>query len=158
MKVHINGGVIPGPLYLDASALAKAYIPEAASDLLNAFLSTRRDLVTSRLAITEVTSSLCRRRAERSADAEEVNGVYRRLRRHVEQGDLFQLADLTDEVHRQAEHELLASNQTPLRAGDALHLALAIATECRCMVTFDHRLAEASRRHGLAVFPEKHPE
>jgi predicted nucleic acid-binding protein len=41
-----------------------------------------------------------------------------------------------------------------LRAGDAIHLSLAIAARCRTMVTFDRRLAEASRRYGLAVYPE----
>jgi uncharacterized protein len=149
-----NSNAFPGPLYLDASALAKSYIPEAESELLGAFLSGRRDWITSQLAVTEVTSALCRRRREDLASAEEVSRVYSRLRHDIEESKLYSLADLTDDVHRQAESNLLATDVTPLRAGDALHLALAKASHCLCMVTFDRRLAEASRRHGLAVYPD----
>jgi hypothetical protein len=41
-----------------------------------------------------------------------------------------------------------------LRASDALHLAAALSSGCTTMITYDRRLADASRRHGLAVFPK----
>lgn len=53
-----------GPLYLDASALVKIYMPEPGSDELDAALQGRDDLVISDLAVTEVISALTRRRRE----------------------------------------------------------------------------------------------
>jgi predicted nucleic acid-binding protein len=41
-----------------------------------------------------------------------------------------------------------------LRAGDALHLELALASGCRTVVTFDRRLANAGKENGLFVFPD----
>jgi predicted nucleic acid-binding protein len=43
--------------------------------------------------------------------------------------------------------------QTPLRAADALHLALALSARAASMAVFDARLATAARAVGLAVYP-----
>ena len=52
-----------------------------------------------------------------------------------------------------AEHLLLTMQQTPLRAADALHLALAISARAASLASFDARLAAAGRAAGLAVYP-----
>lgn len=147
-----NGDGFPGPSYLDASAILKSYFPESDSDLLNAFLKGRRDLFTSDLAVTEVTSALCRRRREGKLDAERAGMAYREMLEHTEAG-VFRLVELTSETHRAAERRLLATDGIELRAGDAIHLSLAISVDCRTIVTFDHRRAAAGRRQGLAVYP-----
>jgi predicted nucleic acid-binding protein len=41
----------------------------------------------------------------------------------------------------------------PLRAADALHLALATEAEARAVVTFDQRLAAAALLAGMDVLP-----
>jgi predicted nucleic acid-binding protein len=61
--------------------------------------------------------------------------------------------ELTREVHRRAEHFLLTLTDAPLRAADALHLALALSARAASMASFDRRLAAAARAIGLAVYP-----
>jgi len=43
--------------------------------------------------------------------------------------------------------------KTPLRAADALHLALAFSARAPSMAAFDVRLAAAARAVGIAVYP-----
>ena len=66
-----------GPLYVDASALVKLYLPEPESDDLNRALSGRRDLVGSDMAVTEIVSSLARRRRKGEIDVAAVARLHR---------------------------------------------------------------------------------
>ena len=68
-------------------------------------------------------------------------GVYRRV-------------ELTRDVHRRAEHFLLTLVDTPLRATDALHLALSLSGRAASMASFDVRLLAAARAVGLSTYPE----
>jgi predicted nucleic acid-binding protein len=60
---------------------------------------------------------------------------------------------MTREVHRRAEQLLLNLVETPLRAADALHLALAISARAASVASFDARLGAAARAIGLATYP-----
>jgi predicted nucleic acid-binding protein len=53
-----------GPIYLDASALVKLFVPEPASDSLNQALLGAEDVIVSDLALTEMASALGRRMRE----------------------------------------------------------------------------------------------
>jgi predicted nucleic acid-binding protein len=53
------------------------------------------------------------------------------------------------------EHFLLTLTQAPLRAADALHLALATSARAVSMASFDVRLAAAARGVGLVVYPAR---
>lgn len=139
-------------MYLDASALAKLYLPEPMSDQVNQALAGRRDLLVSDLAVTEIASSLGRRAREGSVTRTVAMRVHRAVLHHLTTG-VFQRIDLLPATHRQAERLLLSLGETPLRAADALHLALALAGEAASLATFDQRLAEAGRAAGLQVFP-----
>jgi len=68
-------------------------------------------------------------------------------------GSPYQRVELTRELHRRAEHLLLTLTKTPLRAADALHLALAFSARAPSMAAFDVRLAAAARAVGIAVYP-----
>lgn len=70
---------LTGPLYLDASALVKLYLPESESDDLNRLLVGRHDVVVSDLAVTEIVSSLCQRRREGSLTTAVVSRLHRAL-------------------------------------------------------------------------------
>lgn len=142
---------LKGPLYIDASALVKAYLSEPESEAVNRILEGRQDLVVSDLAVTETASALARRRREGKLLDEAASRAYRLMREHQATG-VFRTADLTARVHREADRMLL-SLDIPLRAGDALHLALAKSEDAVTVVTFDGRLAVAARRIGLAVAP-----
>ena len=140
------------PLYLDASALIKLYIPEPESDRLNHALRGRTDLHVSDLAVTEIVSALARRRREGSLPAAVVPRLHGALLAHLESG-VFHRVELIAEVHREAERILLSLETVALRAADALHLALAVAAGARSIVTYDRRLAEAARRMGFESWP-----
>jgi predicted nucleic acid-binding protein len=104
------------------------------------------------LAVTEVVSALSRRLRQGAVTPEAARRVQRTIIESLD-GPPYQRIELTREVHRRAEQLLLTSTNTPLRAADALHLALALSARAGSMAVFDVRLAAAARAVGLAVYP-----
>lgn len=146
------GPRLAGPLYLDASALVKLYLPEPESNDLNRLLVGRHDVVVSDLAVTEIVSSLCRRRREGSLTTAVVTRLHRALLGHMEAG-FYRRFELIPAAHREAERLLISLGTVRLRAADALHLALALGAEAASLLTWDRRLGAAARAVGLGVFP-----
>lgn len=147
------GSALVGPLYCDASALAKLLLPENGSVELNAGLAGRDDVLVSDLAITEVVSALARRTRDGDLAAPTARRIYRRILALVAEG-AFRRVDLLASSHRDAERLLLASEATPLRAADAVHLALALGAGAGTMLTFDRTMTRAALAQSLAVWPE----
>jgi predicted nucleic acid-binding protein len=142
-------GAIAGPIYLDASGWVKLYVQEAHSDSLNAALLGRTDLFVSDLGATEVASALGRACRENRLDRPTARALHRRLHQHLRSG-VFQRLDLTPHVHTEAVRLLLATT-LPIRAADALHIALASGFEMATVVSYDPRLTTAARSVGLLV-------
>ena len=141
-----------GPVYCDASALLKLYLREPGSDEFNREAEGRHDLVVSDLAVTEVVSALSRRLRQGTL----ARDAARRLQHAIVSGlddGVYRRVELTQDVHRRAEHFLLSLTETPLRAADALHLALATSARAASMASFDARLRTAARAVGLALYP-----
>jgi predicted nucleic acid-binding protein len=137
------------PVYLDASAFVKLFVPEAESDALNQALAGLTDVIVSDLALTEMASALGRRTREQLLSRTEAQRLYREARTlHAASHQV----ELTPPIHRRAER-LVLSLATPLRALDALHLATALDAEAATLVTFDPRLREAAASQGLFVEP-----
>jgi predicted nucleic acid-binding protein len=137
------------PVYLDASALVKLFVPEAESDELNEALAGLTDVIVSDLALTEMTSALGRRTRKRLLTRGEAQRLYREATKlHASSHQ----AELTPPIHRRAERLMLALT-IPLRALDALHLATALDAEAATVVTFDPRLREAAVSQGLFDAP-----
>jgi len=107
-----------GPLYVDASALAKLYLPEAESNTLEALLLGRSDLVVSDLAVTEVVSAAARRRREGHLGEVHLVRLHQALLDDLASGS-FLAAHLDSSTHRAAER-LLIQMPGALRAADAL--------------------------------------
>jgi predicted nucleic acid-binding protein len=149
-----------GGIYVDSSALAKLYVPEAESELLDKFLRGRQDLMMSELAITEVISAVARKRREGSVTAHQANQIRDAILADATSGS-FERLDLSPSVHRDAERMLASTESIPLRTLDALHISLALSRGAALMITFDVRMANAAALHGLRVVePEtlfKHP-
>jgi uncharacterized protein len=137
-------------LYLDSSALAKLYVPEPASERLDAFLTGRRGLMISELAITEVLSAVARRRREGELEAQVAYEIRAALLADADSGSFARL-DLSPAVHREAERLLLGVDCVALRTLDALHIALALSGTATHVVTFDLRMREAALQAGLRV-------
>jgi uncharacterized protein len=145
--------IASSPVYLDTSALAKLYVPEPGSPTLEAVLVGRRDLIVSDLAVTELASTIARRRREGDLSAAHAQRVYQRILRDCATGE-FRHAELTTSVHRDAERLLLGlGRNVPLRAADALHLALAGAHNAHVLITFDRRMRAAAEVLGTFELP-----
>lgn len=127
-----------GLVYLDASAIVKLVRRERESAELAEWLTLRDEAVSSALASVEVRRAL--RRAAAPADV---------LNEAEHQLELVTLVSL-------APHVLALAGRLPgdhLRSLDAIHLATALTLGelPESLVTYDKRLADAARRHGLAV-------
>lgn len=141
-----------GPVYLDASAWVKLYCHEPHSDALNAALIGRRDVVVSDLGLTEVVSALSRRAHEAGIINDAAPRAQREMLNHLERG-FYRKVELTPMIHRDAERYLVMLSTMPVRAADALHLALAAAASAKTLACFDNRLRQAALEVGLLVFP-----
>jgi uncharacterized protein len=143
---------LPGPLYCDASALLKLYLEEPGSAEFIRLIQQRDDLLVSDLAVTEIASALSRRVRLGTVTSEQAAAMHHDVIESL-MGPPYQHVELTRDVHRRAEHQMLSLTTTPLRASDALHLALALSGRAGSMAAFDARLATAARAVGLAVYP-----
>jgi len=143
---------LPGWLYCDASALLKLYLPEPGSDEFNEVIEGRNDVLVSDLTVTEVVSAVARRVREQSHAREAAHRLQQAILARLDEG-VYHRIELTRDVHRRAEHLLLALPGAALRAADALHLALAVSARAPSLATFDTRLAAAARAAGLTVYP-----
>lgn len=141
--------IASSPVYLDASALAKLYVEEPESDALERALIGRRDVLVSELSVTEVTSALARRVRERDLSPRDAGRVHRRMLADLSGGE-FHRMDLSPDLHRAAERLLLQMGGTaPLRAADALHIALAGSVPARSFITYDRHLRAAAIKMAL---------
>ena len=140
-------------VYVDTSALAKLYVAEAESRLLERAVVGRRDLLVSDLAVTELVSVLMRRAREGSIALESAVLIHRTLVQHL-MVKVLQRVIVDGSAHRDAERLLMRfGDRIPLRAADAMHLALAARSGARSFVTFDRRLTFAARVYGEFDLP-----
>lgn len=140
------------PIYLDASAALKLFVPEPASEALNQALVGAGNVIFSDLTLTEVASALGRRGREGALAFVESRRLYREAEKLAAS---CRRAELTPPIHRRAERLLLSSLDIPLRALDALHVATALDAEAATLVTYDPRLRDAAASQGLFVAPER---
>jgi predicted nucleic acid-binding protein len=127
-------------------------VRESESAEFTRVIRERADLLVSDLAVTEIASALSRHRRHGVITGDQALAVQREVIETLA-GAPYEHVELTGEVHRRAEHLLLTLTNTPLRARDALHLALALSGRAASMAVFDARLAAAARAAGLAVYP-----
>jgi len=112
----------------------------------------RDDVIVSELAVTETVSAVARRLREGALTGDVVDRVGHALVAHLDAGR-YRRVELTRDVHRLAERFLRDLTGTPLRALDALHLALATSARAASLASFDARLRAAARATGLVLYP-----
>ena len=145
--------IASSPVYLDTSALAKLYVPEGESRLLEEALIGRRDVLVSDLAVTELVSVLMRRVRERLLPAESAMTIHRIVTHHL-MIEMLHRVVLDEATHREAERLLIRlGDRIALRAADAMHLALAVRAQAKSLVTFDRRMTIAAQAVGLFELP-----
>jgi uncharacterized protein len=135
-------------LYFDTSFVVPLILPEATSDRVERFLRRRRTeaLAISHWSRVEFSSMLARRvrtgeldrKAAREADAQFAA---------VAAGSFVILLPSVDDFNLSI--QFLQRHKTELRAGDALHLAIAANHDVAAIYSLDRTLLKAGKRLGL---------
>lgn len=120
-------------VYLDTSAAVKLISDERESDGLRSYLDEGPTVVSSDLLETELRRIGIRHRIDQVLITAVLDGVT--------------LIPLGRDQFREAG----LYPQAGLRSLDALHLAGALSADAAAILTYDARLAEAARAHGLRV-------
>ena len=135
-------------VYFDTSILVAYYVPEALSAQADARLRQASIVAISELTHTEFVSALAlrHRRVELSlSDAQQIAALFAK---HLAEG-LYQSVPLSAGVYRLA-RDYIARFGLPLKAPDALHLAVA-AAERLPLVTADRQLARNAEALGITM-------
>lgn len=125
-------------IYLDSSAILKLVLSEPESDAVTTYLSERPEVprATSALAMVEVPRAVVR------TDPLALTATYRALEEMTR-------------IRVDASVMMSAASLPPikLRSLDAIHLAsaLAVMRHLTAFISYDHRLHEAAKFHGLPV-------
>lgn len=126
-------------IYADSSALVKLILTEPESESFRRFLAGHAPALTSRISTIEVPRAIRRVMQPTAAHEALLSAVW----------DTTTVMEVDVHVAR------AASSLEPqtLRSLDAIHLAsaLAIRGELDAFITYDSRLADAARAHGLSV-------
>lgn len=136
-------------LYLDSAVVVSAMTNEEASPRVQAWLESNASegYISSRWLLTEFASALAQKERRGDLRHDQVNTTAARFQATLltlihfvdfAEGDFARAAQLVRDLH------------TPLRASDALHLAIALRVGAM-MVTLDQGLARAAAEAGVSV-------
>ena len=135
-------------LYLDTSALAAYYCPEAISDKVESIILAADRPAISPLTEVELVSALARKIREKEFSKTVANRIINQFQAHIDHNLYHWLA--IEQHHYQKAFQWIAGFSSPLRTLDALHLAIA-AAESAELLTADAQLARAAKFLGVAV-------
>jgi predicted nucleic acid-binding protein len=135
-------------IYLDTSVVVALLTPEALSARALEWLEQCRDtLISSDWLITETHSALGLKQRHHGLSPEARQAAAEHFERLLQSG--VELRSLDRGRFRQAA-VLLQDPALGLRAGDALHLAMALHSRCSHLASFDGRMRHAAAALGLA--------
>lgn len=136
--------------YVDTSALAKWYLPEAGSEAVEAWIRSSAPIGVSGLALVELRSLLARRRRERMIGEGDERRVLAAVEMDLHAGHARRLPWSGDGAF-DAASALIARCSAPLRTLDALHLVAALDSGCAVLATADRVQADAALELGFEV-------
>ena len=138
-------------IYADTSLLLPCYVPEEQSIQAQRIIETADGIAVSDLTIVEFYVGLARKVRTGTLNVVQMEESRSFFDAHLSQG-LYRRVALSSD-HVAAVRAFCVESKIPLRTLDALHLAAALDLGA-VVATFDRRLAEASREHGLEVVPD----
>ena len=139
-------------IYLDTSVVVALLTPEESSSrALDWFAQSHEPLISSDWLITETHSALGMKQRLYGLSAEARLAAGEQFERLLQGG--VELRPLDRGRFRQAA-ELLQDPALGLRAGDALHLAVALRSRCTLLASFDGRMQQAAIALGLSPVKE----
>jgi predicted nucleic acid-binding protein len=135
-------------IYLDTSVVVALLTPEERSPIaLDWFGQCRDSLISSDWLITETHSALGLKQRHHGLSPQARQAAGEQFVRLLQGG--VELRPLDRGRFRQAA-ELLQDPALGLRAGDALHLAVALHSRCTQLASFDGRMQQAATALGLS--------
>ena len=142
-------------IYLDTSALAKAYLTEVASDTVRSLIAQASHTYISSLNITEMRCMLARRVRSGHFAADVETRLWAAFQADIA-NEVFDLYPVQSTAYVEAAALIDRINPTPLRTRDALHLCIAEHLEPDRFITTDRQLAKAALTIGLNVDQLEH--
>ena len=135
-------------IYLDTSVVVALLTPEDRSpQALDWFAQCREPLISSDWLITETHSALGLKQRHYGLSPEFSQAAGEQFERLLQSG--VELRSLERDRFRQAA-ELLRDPALGLRAGDALHLAVALHSHCTQLASFDRQMLTAAAVLGMS--------
>jgi hypothetical protein len=136
-------------LYVDTSVLVALCTHEDRTEsAIRWYQGCKAELASAVWCVTEFASALSLKERTGQLDHEQAQAAWMQFER-VCANDLQLLAMNNQLFHKAA--ELTRQSKSGLRAGDALHLASALHSKAKTMVTFDQGLAKSSKLYHLQV-------
>lgn len=144
--------------YIDTSALAKWYFPEAGSEAFETWYRDAASTWTTSLLILEMHSLVARRIREKLLLASDGRLVVAQIAADAARG-LITVRALTDDVVVASQSIFAALPKSPIRTLDALHLGAAQSGGAAELATADAVMADAAAALGFTVrfFGAKRP-
>ncbi|MES9856242.1 MAG: type II toxin-antitoxin system VapC family toxin [Sedimenticola sp.] len=139
-----------GLAYIDTSALAKWYLPEAGSDAFSDWMQQQDETCISSLTRTEFCCLLARRQRMQLLSSVQVQEIYAKFQQDCHDAHLL-LYPVTDQHVLNAELMIEALPSIALRTLDAIHLSIAHEVAVRVLATADKVMAQAAEQLELEV-------
>ena len=136
-------------IYLDTSAAIPMFVPEPASDAVDAWFESCDDpLISSDWILTEFASALAIKERRGEIDRKQAQTAWKDFESFCQSG--LRLVPVSRQAFEHAAR--LARNvRSGLRSGDSLHLSMALEVGAASVVTADATLEKNARSMGLAV-------
>lgn len=137
-------------VYLDTSALLKRYIPEANSEMFDAYFVEHAPFSISRLGLVEIRCALARKRRNKQITSEREKAAMNEIRTDIQDGILVTYP-VGDTHFAEALHLIDKMTKVPLRSLDALHLSIARSLDVHEIATADAVLRQAAQTLKMNV-------
>lgn len=136
-------------VYVDTSVLVALFTNEAtASRIALWYADESRPLASGDWCVTEFASALALKQRTGQLACEQCDAAWQVFTEFC--GGGLRLLALDREVYANAA-QLIRESHNGLRAGDALHLALALHVAAETFFTLDNRLAASAQQSGLTL-------
>ena len=137
-------------IYLDTSALLKRYIPEANSQMFDAYFVDHAPCSISRLSLVEIRCALARKRRNKKITPLQEKAAMNQIRTDIQDGLLITYP-VGDTHFAEALHLIDSLAKVPLRSLDAIHLAIARSLDAHEIATADVVLRQAAQSLKMNV-------
>ena len=136
--------------YIDTSALAKWYLPEARSEEFSTWIQKQKDTCISSLSVTEFRCLLARRRRMKELSEAQVQQIYAGFQKDINDGHLqvYPVNDL------QVQNAALLIDSLPanaLRTLDAMHLSIARDIPATVLASAERVMLDAGEALGFQL-------